>query len=893
MSKKKTTLWTTARRATALPMLGAAAAALLLSACGNYRDEEPAAAGGQDGGVTIRVSIDDGTTRAAAASRTSAFNDGDTFLAYMPGAASRTSAVYQVTSGATATVLSTAFGPLTAPTVDGTKLYGYFPYSTGMGDYGGVRVTNASASFTVQADQSGADGYEQSDMMVGTGTVSTIGQGTLTFKHRMAQLVLKPYLVNTTGYTVSMTSLAIVSGSRTVSLLGSPDLTVGAPQGDALSPGSPLTVFSGGSASLPTAAASATPYYCLFPPQVLESGTAFIRLEGTATATGGSAQKVSVTYRIDGSQRLLSGSSYTLSLPVTPVSATVSLTDWTVNEAWQLNTTAESGHYTPQANMAFTVGGVPFNMVYVEGGSMQNLHSMQATSAYNSGYHVTMSDYYMAETETTRGLWKALVGGLYQNTTGSPGLQLGAVGAAEVGSGDDLPVYGVYYDNILLFIDLLNSATESQRPAGWVFALPTSAQFEYAARGGQRTQGYKYAGFDNVANAAEYMVIGQSMMQPVASKKPNELGLYDMQGSMYEVCCDYMPSNRTTQNDENIYGGITAGTYADPFMAGNSTDHWYFGPGFQTDADTYYNNWGYGVANGAGNYSDAVRGFRVALVKRKPRVGDLYFSDGTWGTKEEWPVKAAGSGTVKPIGIVFSTDMSAADRAAGYYNGYAMALKDATTKGLTWADVNSCGPYNRSWPNLNSAALLNSYRASASYMDGRSETAAIRATVAAAELATKFPTVNAAVNYVPDGLTAETAAPSVSSSWYLPSLGQQWEILRNLGGLTAMPNYFRNTTQHDAYWNAENVTTTTSTAINTAAANSLTNASTQWDQFLQVPSGSDTSATGNSFYYSSTEQDARYVFGLYSNAANTLYLHSGGKYVTGYQIYCVRPVLAF
>ena len=95
--------------------------------------------------------------------------------------------------------------------------------------------------------------------------------------------------------------------------------------------------------------------------------------------------------------------------------------------------------------------------------------------------------------------------------------------------GDNLPVETVTYDDIQSFIERLNSYT------GKKYRLPTEAEWEYAARGGNKSKGYKYSGSDNVDEVAWI----SGMTHTVGTKAPNELGIYDMSGNVFELCNDW------------------------------------------------------------------------------------------------------------------------------------------------------------------------------------------------------------------------------------------------------------------------------------------------------------------------------------------------------------------
>ena len=169
-------------------------------------------------------------------------------------------------------------------------------------------------------------------------------------------------------------------------------------------------------------------------------------------------------------------------------------------------------------NQTFTVGGVSFTMVYVEGGTFtMGATSEQAGDAESIEYPthtVYLSSYYIGETEVTQELWEAVMG---SNTSSY--------------KGGLLPVENMTWDECQTFIRKLNART------GKNFRLPTEAEWEYAARGGKKSRGYKYSGSNNLSDVGWYSK-DNGTTHPVAMKRPNELGLYDMSGNVYEWCYD-------------------------------------------------------------------------------------------------------------------------------------------------------------------------------------------------------------------------------------------------------------------------------------------------------------------------------------------------------------------
>jgi formylglycine-generating enzyme required for sulfatase activity len=196
---------------------------------------------------------------------------------------------------------------------------------------------------------------------------------------------------------------------------------------------------------------------------------------------------------------------------------------------------------TERQDKEFTVNGVTFKMVTVDGDTFTMGATAEQGNDFNANerpvHQVTLSDYSIGQTEVTQELWVAVMGSNPSNFSGDM----------------QRPVDKVSWNDCQEFISKLNQLT------GKSFRLPTEAEWEFAARGGRLSLGYKYAGSNTVDDVAWYKDNGESATHPVGTKAPNELGLYDMSGNVFEWCQDWYGNY---SGDEQINPtGPASGTY--------------------------------------------------------------------------------------------------------------------------------------------------------------------------------------------------------------------------------------------------------------------------------------------------------------------------------------------
>ena len=191
------------------------------------------------------------------------------------------------------------------------------------------------------------------------------------------------------------------------------------------------------------------------------------------------------------------------------------------------------------------VKGVAFKMVFVEGGTFtMGTNDEYAYDSEKSAHQVTLTDFWMGETKVTQALWTAVMGtSLSQQQSKHSGYVIR-------GQGPNYPMYFVSYDEATDFCNKMNTLLNDQLPDGCKFVIPTEAQWEYAAKGGNQSKGYTYAGSNKLSDVAWYENNSGDKIHPVKTKLPNELGLYDMCGNLEEWCSDwYEKYSGTSQVD--------------------------------------------------------------------------------------------------------------------------------------------------------------------------------------------------------------------------------------------------------------------------------------------------------------------------------------------------------
>lgn len=190
------------------------------------------------------------------------------------------------------------------------------------------------------------------------------------------------------------------------------------------------------------------------------------------------------------------------------------------------NNTPHSSSPSSTVSISAEINKLLNNMVYVSGGTftMGGTSEQESDDYYNEKptHSVTLSSYYICKYEVTQALWRDIMGS-------NPSYF----------KGDNLPVEQVSWNDCQTFINRLNCYT------GRNFCLPTEAEWEFAARGGNYSRHYKYSGSNYIGDVAWYNDNSGNRTHPVGTKQANELGLYDMSGNVWEWCSDWYGSYKT------------------------------------------------------------------------------------------------------------------------------------------------------------------------------------------------------------------------------------------------------------------------------------------------------------------------------------------------------------
>ncbi|MEA1972662.1 MAG: SUMF1/EgtB/PvdO family nonheme iron enzyme [Candidatus Cloacimonadota bacterium] len=262
--------------------------------------------------------------------------------------------------------------------------------------------------------------------------------------------------------------------------------------------------------------------------------------------------------------------------------------DYETTYYWKV--VADDGEYQVESDLwSFTTEELePGTMIFVEGGTFQMGDRFNEGSSSELPLHnVTLNSFYMAETEVTQGEYEALIGNNPSQTS--------------YGIGENHPVSNLSWYDMIAYCNAKSTAegltpVYSGSGTGTIcdwnangYRLPTEAEWEYAARGGiNEADNYRYSGCHNEADLPDYAWYssnGGSYCKEVGTKQPNQLGLYDMSGNVYEWCWDCYDSSYYSSSPSSNPHGANSGSYR-VFRGG----YWYYSADYCRVAyrDGYY-----------------------------------------------------------------------------------------------------------------------------------------------------------------------------------------------------------------------------------------------------------------------------------------------------------------
>jgi formylglycine-generating enzyme required for sulfatase activity len=216
---------------------------------------------------------------------------------------------------------------------------------------------------------------------------------------------------------------------------------------------------------------------------------------------------------------------------------------------WQVVAKSSKGTSTKGPVWQFTTGIA--GMVFVQGAAFEM--GSDSIDQYSKPVHgVTLSSYFIGKYEVTQKEWRDVV--VWKQASATTPLNP----SPATSKGDSLPVANVSWSDIQTWLGYLNEK-EGLTSSSKQYRLPTEAEWEFAARGGAKSKGYKYSGSNTIDNVAWYILNSGNTIHPVGKKAPNELGIYDMSGNVEEWCNDWYAAYTSTPQTNPT--GPSSGNY--------------------------------------------------------------------------------------------------------------------------------------------------------------------------------------------------------------------------------------------------------------------------------------------------------------------------------------------
>ena len=209
-----------------------------------------------------------------------------------------------------------------------------------------------------------------------------------------------------------------------------------------------------------------------------------------------------------------------------------------------------------------TALGLNMKMIYVEGGTFRMGNNKSTNLLDRPSHKVSVDSYYISTFEITQYQWYQIMGTTIHQQSSKAGREL------ILGEGDNYPMYYISHKESEDFCQKLSRIT------GKLYRLPTEAEWEFAATGGNKSKGYEFSGSNNIDTVAWYRDNSNSQTHPVGQKQANELGLHDMSGNVMEWCSDWIDLYQINDNHNpkgsphGDYKSIRGGSWISEYWKG-------------------------------------------------------------------------------------------------------------------------------------------------------------------------------------------------------------------------------------------------------------------------------------------------------------------------------------